>query len=487
MNSDKKMIFQKTSKNTFLFENIDSEKTINEILGNDIINENIPDFPDVPENEVVRHYLKLSQLNFSVDNGFYPLGSCTMKYNPKINERVAVNPGFLNTHPYFDEKHTQGNLELMYELGEYLKDITGMDAVTLQPVAGAHGEMTGLHIIRKYHEKKGNTHKNIIIMPDSAHGTNPASAALAGFKVVEIPSDEHGCIDIEKLEKVVDENTAGFMVTNPNTLGLYDRNIMKISEIFHKVDAVLYYDGANLNAIMGKVKPGDMGFDIVHMNLHKTFSTPHGGGGPGSGPVTVKKRLAEYLPVPVVEKKEHNYFLNFDKPDSIGRIHSYYGNFQVLVKAYSYIRMLGREGLKKSSEMAVLNANFMAARLKEHYYLPYDRICMHEFVLSAKKIKKDTGVSAMDIAKRLLDYGYHAPTMYFPLIVEEALMIEPTETETVENLEKFCDVLIKIKQECYDNHELLHQAPVSTPIRRTDDVKAARQPKFNFFNDFNND
>ncbi|PLX17010.1 MAG: glycine dehydrogenase (aminomethyl-transferring) [Candidatus Muiribacterium halophilum] len=445
------------------------------------------DFPEVSEPEVLRHYFRLSRKNFSVDEGFYPLGSCTMKYNPKINERLASNPAFTDVHPLMPVEKVQGCLEIMNELSEYLCEIVGMDSCTLSPVAGSHGEFTGLKIIKEYHKKMGNDHKDVIILPDSAHGTNPASASMCGFKVVEVPSDKDGGIDLERLKELVDDNVAGFMVTNPSTLGLYDKNIQEIAKVFHEKDALLYYDGANLNAIMGKVKPGDMGFDIVHLNLHKTFSTPHGGGGPGAGPVGVKKRLHSFLPGPLVEKKGEKYVFADEPVHTIGRLHSFYGNFLILVRAYIYIRMLGEKGLRKTSERAVLNANYMMNKLKKVLKLDYDRTCMHEFVLSAKALKKETGVSAMDIAKRLLDFGYHAPTMYFPLIVEEALMIEPTETETKESIDDFCKAIEKIVEESRKDPEILHNAPINTPVRRVDDVQAARKPRTNHYLDCRSD
>ncbi|MCK9223568.1 MAG: aminomethyl-transferring glycine dehydrogenase subunit GcvPB [Candidatus Muirbacterium halophilum] len=476
-----KLIFEKSvqGSGTYRVSTSNSGAIINEIPDN--LKRQDFDFPEVPENEVMRHFLKLSRLNFCVDEGFYPLGSCTMKYNPKINERVASLEGFNELHPLVPMDKCQGSLRLMYELSDYLKEILGMDSVSLQPVAGASGEMTGLKIIREYHKVKGNLHKKIIIMPDSAHGTNPASAMMAGFEVREVKSNDRGGVDIENLKSVIDDNVAGFMVTNPNTLGLYDENIEEIAALFHEKDALLYYDGANFNAIMGKVKPGDMGFDIVHLNLHKTFATPHGGGGPGAGPVGVKSKLSNFLPVPVISKKDNKYILDYSLQNSIGKVHAFYGNFAVLIKAYTYIRMLGKDGLRKSSEYAVLNANYIMERLKDKYSVPYKRTCMHEFVISAKKIKKETGISAMDIAKALLDKGYHAPTMYFPLIVEEALMIEPTETETLTTLDEFCQAMIEIYNMCYNNAEEMHSMPKNTPITRVDDVKAARNPKINYY------
>lgn len=433
------------------------------------------ELPEVSEVDVVRHFTLLSNKNFGVDTGFYPLGSCTMKYNPKINEDMAALPGFTGVHPYQPVETAQGSLQLMYELGAMLSEITGMEQVSLQPAAGAHGELTGLMIIKAYHQSRGDHKRNKIIVPDSAHGTNPASAAVAGFEIVEIKSDDMGAVDLEALKAVLNDETAGLMLTNPSTLGLFERNIKVIADLVHEAGGLLYYDGANTNAIMGITRPGDMGFDVVHLNLHKTFSTPHGGGGPGSGPVGVAKHLVEFLPVPVVEKAGDQYVLNYDKPKSIGKVKSFYGNFGVMVKAYSYILTMGAEGLTKASKMAVLNANYIKEKLKKHYYLPIDTVCKHEFVLGG--LGKDFhDVSTLDIAKRLLDYGYHPPTIYFPLIVESAIMIEPTETESLETLDSFIDVMIKIAQEARENPELLKSAPHDTHVRRLDEVKAARMP-----------
>ncbi|MFC1455094.1 aminomethyl-transferring glycine dehydrogenase subunit GcvPB [Candidatus Undinarchaeota archaeon] len=431
--------------------------------------------PEVSEVEIVRHYTNLSQRNFGVDNGFYPLGSCTMKYNPKINEAMAVLDTVTEIHPEQIEESAQGSLELVYNLGETLKEVSGLDAVTLQPAAGAHGEYTGCMIIRAYHRAKGQEGRDEILVPDSAHGTNPASAAMAGFKVIVIPSLEDGTVDLDALKAAVTEKTAGLMLTNPNTLGIFEHNIKEISKIVHEAGGLLYYDGANLNAIMGFCKPGEMGFDVMHINLHKTFGTPHGGGGPGSGPVLVKKELAKFLPTPIVEKDGEKFKLNYDLPESIGPVKSTVGNFGVLVKAYAYILSFGNM-LKDVSEMAVLNSNYMAQKLKDDYEMPGKEIRKHEFVLSGEKIKKETGCSTGDIGKRLLDYGLHAPTIYFPLIVHEALMIEPTETETKENLDNYIDALKKIKEEAYSNPDALHNAPENTAVRRLDVTKATREP-----------
>lgn len=431
------------------------------------------EFPSLSELDVVRHYTLLSNKNFGVDTGFYPLGSCTMKYNPKINEDMASIPSFTKVHPYQDINTAQGSLKLMYDLSNSLCEITGMDEVTLQPSAGAHGELTGLMLIKAYHENRGDTNRKKVIIPDSAHGTNPASAAMAGFKVVQIESNKDGSVNIEKLKEVLDENVAALMLTNPSTLGLFEANIEEIASLVHNAGGLLYYDGANMNAIMGITRPGDMGFDVVHLNLHKTFSTPHGGGGPGSGPVGVKKDLIPFLPVPIVEKVNDKYMLNYDKDKSIGKVKNFYGNFNVLVKAYSYILTMGADGLKEASTMAVLNANYIKEKLKQYYYLPIDKICKHEFVLSGSNFGD---VKTMDIAKRLLDYGYHPPTVYFPLIIKEALMIEPTESESLETLDEFIDAMIKISKEAQIRPQVLKNAPYNTLVRRIDDARAVKNP-----------
>lgn len=430
--------------------------------------------PEVSENEVVRHYTLLSNKNFGVDTGFYPLGSCTMKYNPKINEDVANLPGFRNVHPYQSEDTVQGALETMYDLSGRLAELTGMDSVTLQPAAGAHGELLGLMLIKAYHRDKGETHRNKIIVPDSAHGTNPASAAAAGFEIVEIKSNADGSVDIDALKEAIDENVAGLMLTNPSTLGLFETRIEEIAELIHGAGGLLYYDGANMNAIMGITRPGDMGFDIVHLNIHKTLSTPHGGGGPGGGPVGVKAFLEEFLPVPVVVKKEDKYALDYDRPKTLGKIKNFYGNFGISLRAYTYVLTMGAEGLKYASETAVLNANYMKEALKKHYSLPMDQVCKHEFVLAG--LGSGSEVSTLDIAKRLLDYGYHPPTIYFPLIVNEAMMIEPTETESREVLDGFINALVSIAKEAKEDPELVKGAPHTTIVKRLDEVKAAMKP-----------
>lgn len=431
--------------------------------------------PEVSELELMRHYTGLSNRNFGVDTGFYPLGSCTMKYNPKINEDVAKLPGFMNIHPYQDEATIQGALKVMYDLQEALAEITGMHETSLQPAAGAHGEWTALMMIKAYHEHNGEHHRTKVLIPDSAHGTNPASAAVAGFETVTIRSNERGLVDIEDLKRHVDENVAALMLTNPNTLGLFEAEIVEIAKIVHDAGGKLYYDGANLNAIMGYVRPGDMGFDAVHLNLHKTFTGPHGGGGPGSGPIAVSEELAPFLPKPTVNKKDGVYYFDYNRPLSIGRVKPYYGNFGINLRAYTYIRSMGPDGLKKVSEYAVLNANYMMRKLEKYYELPYKQHCMHEFVLSGKK-QKELGVRTLDIAKRLLDYGYHPPTIYFPLIVEEALMIEPTETESKETLDQFIDAMINIAKEAEENPDVVLEAPHNTIVKRMDETTAARKP-----------
>lgn len=431
--------------------------------------------PQVSEPQLVRHYTLLSNKNFGVDTGFYPLGSCTMKYNPKINEDMASLGKFSGLHPQQEDSTVQGALELMYDLSGMLSEIGGMDAFSLQPAAGAQGELAGLMIIKAYHEKRGDLKRTKIIVPDSAHGTNPASANVAGFDIVEIKSSKDGSINLENLKEALSDEIAGLMLTNPSTLGLFEQNIVEIAELVHEAGGLLYYDGANLNAIMGQTRPGDMGFDVVHYNLHKTFTTPHGGGGPGSGPVGVKKFLEPYLPAPVVTKGADRYYLDYDRPDSIGRVKAFNGNFGILVRAYTYILTMGAEGLKRVSEIAVLNANYVQARLKDYYNLPMDQICKHECVFAG--LKNELSVcSTLDVAKRLLDMGYHPPTIYFPLIVPNALMIEPTETESKETLDAFIEVMIQISKEADTNPDLLKNAPTTTQIRRVDEVMAARNP-----------
>jgi glycine dehydrogenase subunit 2 len=430
--------------------------------------------PDLPERDVVKHYVNLSQMNFGVDNGLYPLGSCTMKYNPKICDEVVSWKTVTDIHPLQDPSTSQGALRLMHELELMLCEIGGVDAVTLQPAAGAHGEYTGIQLVRAYHESKGETRREVIL-PDTAHGTNPASAAMVGYDVLELPSKD-GCVDVEALKAAVSKDTAAFMLTNPNTLGLFEKDVTEIAGILHDAGALLYYDGANLNAIMGKTSPGKMDFDIVHFNLHKTFATPHGGGGPGAGPVGVKKKLEAYLPVPRIALRDGIYGLDYDWPKTIGKVRAFFGNFAVLVRAYTYIRMQGGKGLESVSENAVLNSNYLKEKLKDSFELPYGSLRKHEFVLSGRPLKA-RGVRTLDFAKRLLDYGFHAPTIYFPIIVDEALMIEPTETETKDTLDKFVDTCKSILKE---DPEILKAAPVNTACRRIEEAKAARDMIFSW-------
>ena len=435
--------------------------------------------PQLSELEVLRHYKELSDRNFCIEKGFYPLGSCTMKYNPKVNEFLASLEGFTNLHPLQSDEDSQGALELMYNLQEKLKYITGMDAVTLQPAAGAHGELTGMMIIKKYFEDKGETNRTKVIIPDSAHGTNPASAKMCGFDIVEVKSNEKGQVDVEALKALLDENVAAIMMTNPNTLGIFEEKVLEISDLMHKNGSLLYYDGANFNAIMGWTNPALMGFDVVHLNLHKTFATPHGGGGPGAGPVGVVEKLKDFLPSPIVEKQAGGkYIRNYNLPKSIGKVRSFYGNFGVLVRAYAYILMMG-SNLKLASADAVLNANYIKEKLKGAYDLPYDEPCMHEFVLSGEK-QHHQGVSTLGIAKRLMDSNCHPPTVYFPLIVHEAIMIEPTETESKEVLDSFIDTMLKIAKEIEENPEEVLKSPQTTPIKKVDETLAARQPNLTY-------
>lgn len=438
-----------------------------------------PKLPQLSENDLSRHYTQLMKRTFGVNDGFYPLGSCTMKYNPKINELTAALPGFAGVHPLQEEDTVQGCLTAMKTAEKYLCEITGMDAMTMQPAAGAHGELTGLLLIKAYHEDRGDARRTKIIVPDSAHGTNPASAAMAGFEVVNIPSGEDGCVDLQKLREVCGQDTAGLMLTNPNTVGLFDKNILEITRIVHEAGGLCYYDGANLNAVVGIVRPGDMGFDVIHLNLHKTFSTPHGGGGPGSGPVGCKQLLVDFLPAPYVAEGET---LRFEQPEkSIGKVKEFYGNFLVMVKALTYVMMLGREGIPEVAKHAVLNANYMMEGLKDIYKMAYDERCMHEFVMDLSPLKHKTGVSAMDVAKGLLDLGIHPPTMYFPLIVHEALMVEPTETESKETLDAAVTAFRKLYDMACEEPGTLHEAPVSAAVRRLDELSAARNPRINYY------
>ena len=436
--------------------------------------------PEVSETDVVRHFTRLSQINYGVDTGFYPLGSCSMKYNPKIAEVVAGLPGFQRLHPHQPEETIQGALELLWRLERALCEITGMARATFQPPAGASGELTGLLIMRGFHTKNGNPRSKIII-PDSAHGTNPASVTLSGYRVVQVPSDRRGLVDLSQLEKLVDQDVAGLMLTNPNTLGLFEEEIEAIAGVMHRVGALLYYDGANLNAIIGRARPGDMGFDVVHMNTHKTFATPHGGGGPGAGPVAVSPRLEPFLPSPVVgfEEETGRYFWDHDRPDAIGRVHGFNGNFGVLVRAFAYVFGHGRDGLREVGERAVLNANYLARLVADAYPLAFPGRPMHEFVATAKPYRKH-GVRAMDMAKRLIDLGFHPSTVYFPLVVEEAMMVEPTETESKETLDAFGEAMLQVAREAAEDPHLLHEAPVTTPVRRLDEAKAARELKLHW-------
>lgn len=448
---------------------------IEDMIDQSMVRKSELNLPEVGELELIRHYTLLSNKNFGVDIGFYPLGSCTMKYNPKINEDMAALPNFTGIHPYQHLDTAQGSLSLMYDLSNRLAEITGMDEVTLQPSAGSHGEFTGLMIIKAYHENRGDYKRTKVIIPDSAHGTNPASAAMANFDVIQIVSDKNGAVDIDALKEVLNDEVAALMLTNPSTLGLFEKNIKEIATLVHEAGGLLYYDGANMNAIMGITRPGDMGFDVVHLNLHKTFSTPHGGGGPGAGPVGVKKELVPFLPIPVIERKEDKYVLNYDREKSIGKIKNFYGNFGVLVRAYTYILTMGRDGLKEASEMAVLNANYIKESIKDDYILPIDTLCKHEFVLGGLP-RGEANIKTIDIAKRLLDYGYHPPTMYFPLIINEALMIEPTESESIETLDSFIEAMKNVAKEAKEKPELLKNAPHNTIVKRVDDARAVKKP-----------
>ncbi|MEO0070869.1 MAG: aminomethyl-transferring glycine dehydrogenase subunit GcvPB [candidate division WOR-3 bacterium] len=452
------------------------EVNLKEEIGDNIREDN--QLPEVSEVDLMRHFVRLSVLNHHVEKGFYPLGSCTMKYNPKVNEVAARLPGFVPLHPLEPDEMVQGALRLMFELGEYLKELTGFDAVTLQPAAGAQGELTGMLLARKFFEKKGEN-RTLVLVPDSAHGTNPASVTLSGFQAVQIKSSSEGLIDISELQRSCSDRVACLMVTNPNTLGLFESEIKKICEVLHQQGALVYLDGANFNAYVGIHRPGDAGVDIMHINLHKTFSTPHGGGGPGSGPVVVKSHLEPFLPKPVVRYTNGRYWLDYDRPDSIGRVLAFHGQFGVLVKAYTYIRMLGAEGLREVAECAVLNANYIRQGLEGVFHLPYQRRSLHEVVFSGSNLKQ-FGVKTLDVAKRLLDFGIHAPTVYFPLIVPEALMIEPTETESVESLDEFINAMKAIAAEARVNPDNLHNAPWNTPVRRLDEARASRQLDVNY-------
>lgn len=481
MKPEKKLIFElsKPGRTAYSLPECDvPQRDIEELIPAGMLRQQPAELPEVYEVDVIRHYTELSRRNFGIDNGFYPLGSCTMKYNPKINEDVARLAGFAKIHPYQPAESIQGALEMLYTLQQDLAELTGMDEVTLQPAAGAHGEWTGLMMIRAYHESKGETRTKVIV-PDSSHGTNPASATAAGLDTITIPSDERGLVDLEALRAAVGPDTAALMLTNPSTLGLFEEHILEIADIVHEAGGLLYYDGANSNAIMGITRPGDMGFDVVHLNLHKTMSTPHGGGGPGAGPVGVKSILAPYLPKPLIVKKEDGSFgFEEERPTSIGRVKAYLGNFGILVRAYTYMRTYGPDGLRRVSECAVLNANYMMHRLAPYFEVPYPGVCKHEFVISGSGLKQ-YGVRTLDVAKRLLDFGFHPPTIYFPLNVEECMMIEPTETESKETLDTFIDTMIQIAKEAEEQPDLLLNAPHHTDVRRLDETLAARKPVLN--------
>lgn len=470
-----KTIFEKSNGTDGI--NLTDEKINIDFLPKNLCRTVDTNLPQLSELDVMRHYKELSDLNFCIEQGFYPLGSCTMKYNPKVNELLASLDGF-NIHPNVSDDMAQGALKLMYNLQSSLLKITGMDAITLKPSAGAHGEMTGMMIIRKYFDSIGEKRTKVII-PDSAHGTNPASAKMSGFDIVEIKSNEKGQVDIDALKSVLDRDVAAIMMTNPNTLGIFEENVEEISRLMHENGSLLYYDGANFNAIMGYTNPKLMGFDVVHLNLHKTFSTPHGGGGPGAGPVAVVEKLKDYLPTPIVDFDGEKYFRNYDLKNSIGSVKDFYGNFSVLVKAYAYILMMGKN-LKHASENAVLNANYLKEKLKKYYDLPYDEPCMHEFVLSGERQKHESGVSTLNIAKALMDGNTHPPTVYFPLIVHEAIMIEPTESEHKEMLDDFVETMIQIAQTAKENPEEILSAPHTTPVKKIDEVQAARHPDLKY-------
>ncbi len=475
MKPEIKLIFEKSvpgRKGYTLPECDVPERETSEYIPAKLVRKNAARLPEVSEGEAVRHFVNLSSLNHHIDKAIYPLGSCTMKYNPKINEVVSRLDGFSTLHPLQDASLVQGALEIEYRLARYLEAISGMDAVTLQPAAGSQGELTGLLLIRKFHEAKGERRKYILI-PDSAHGTNPASVTMAGYEAVQLRSNDRGTVDIEDLRARLSPDVAGMMLTNPNTLGLFERQIKEIARLVHEAGALMYFDGANLNALLGIIRPGDIGFDIAHINLHKTFSTPHGGGGPGAGPVAVKKNLERYLPVPRIVAERGGYRLKWDYPGSIGRMHAFFGNFGMHVRAYTYIRMYGKERIGEISKNAIINANYLLARLKGLFTVPYPGPCMHELVLSGQKVRS-SGIKVVDVAKRLLDYGVHAPTVYFPLNVREALMIEPTETESKESLDRFADALEMVLKEASENPSLLLDAPHNTPVARLDDAHAAK-------------
>jgi len=475
---DEPLIFEKggEGRRGYSLPRWDIEKAeAKNFIPSQLVRDELKGFPQLSEVDVVRHFTRLSQWNYGVDSGFYPLGSCTMKYNPKVNEEAARMPGFLQLHPWVPEALRQGVLRMMYELQTFLAEITGLDHVTLQPAAGAQGELAGMMMVRACLENRGERRKKVLV-PDTAHGTNCSTSSIASYQMVEIKSNENGVISPDQVARQMDDEVAAIMVTNPNTLGLFEEHLGKIVEIVHGKGGFVYCDGANLNALMGIVKLGDLGVDVVHINLHKTFSTPHGGGGPGAGPVAVKKELAPFFPIPVIEKEGEVYRLDHDRPHSIGKMTAFYGNFGVMVKAYAYILSMGGEGLKRASQMAVLNANYLMKKLKEHFHLPYDRPCMHECVFT-DRFQEKHHVSTLDIAKRLIDYGFHPPTIYFPLVVKGALMMEPTETESKENIDQFIETMIQIAREAEESPDLLRQAPQRVKVRRLDEVLAARKPK----------
>ncbi|VAX37019.1 Glycine dehydrogenase [decarboxylating] (glycine cleavage system P2 protein) [hydrothermal vent metagenome] len=480
-----KLIFEKSVEGRRGFLNAQADVDVGVEIPTQFLRQEACPFPEVSELEVVRHFTALSQLNFSIDTNFYPLGSCTMKYNPKFTEAVTQIPGFAHLHPLLPqlrkgEKWAQGALEVLYEMEYLLGEMTGMDAFTMQPLAGAHGELTGVMMMAAYHKAKGN-HKKHIIVPDSSHGTNPATASIAGYTIVSVPSDESGSMDLKKLQAAITDETAGLMLTCPNTHGIFNSDIEKIAEMIHAVDGIMYYDGANLNAILGRCRPGDIGFDVMHINVHKTFATPHGGGGPGAGPVGVNKKLEPYLPISRIKKNEKGHFyLDYDYSDSIGYIASFYGNFAIILRAYAYILLYGAKGLKEISNHAVLNANYIKQRLKEKFVCAYDRTCMHESVFSAS-IQAKRGVHAIDIAKFLIDQGIHPPTVYFPLTVKEAIMIEPTETESKQAMDEFIEAMFEADKLSETFPEDFHDLPKTTPVSRPDEVKAAREMDVNYF------
>ncbi|HWI51698.1 MAG TPA: aminomethyl-transferring glycine dehydrogenase subunit GcvPB [Symbiobacteriaceae bacterium] len=476
------LIFEKSTqgKRAITFPKCDvPEVAMETLIPQELLRQKPAALPEVSEIEAVRHFTQLSRRNHGVDVDFYPLGSCTMKYNPKVNEQVAKMPGVAFTHPLQPAETAQGNLKMLHTMEQWLCEVTGMDRMTFQPAAGAHGELTGILLIKAYHESRGDIDRRKVIVPDSAHGTNPATAAMAGFEVVSVKSNPDGTVDLASLKDVVGPDTAALMMTNPSTMGLFDPNAKEIAAIVHKAGGLVYYDGANTNAIMGYVRPGDMGFDVIHLNLHKTFSTPHGGGGPGSGPVGVKNILVPFLPVPVVEKQGEQFVWDWNRPQTIGKVHGHYGNFGVVARAYAYCLAYGPE-LKEVSEYAVLNANYIMAHLRKYYDLAFDRFCMHECVLSAKTLKNEVGVKTLDIAKRLLDEGVHPPTIYFPMIVEEALMVEPTETEDKATLDRFIDAMVRIYKEAKEDPERVKSAPHTTVVGRLDEAMAARKPNLRY-------